>query len=153
MPSTKNETLHLQEIVKSVLSTFENEKQSIEFYQNSQLPAHIMGDKTQVIRVLNNLITNAVQSIPSDRTSRISLSLHLSVNHVIIKITDNGGGISEEIAKRVFMPNFTTRSTGSGLGLAMVKSIVTQMNGKVAFRTRLNEGSSFFVILPLEQKA
>jgi signal transduction histidine kinase len=106
-----------------------------------------------VIRVLNNLLTNAVQAIPTDRVSRISLSLHLSASRVIIKITDNGSGISAEISKRIFMPNFTTRSTGSGLGLAMVKSIVTQMNGKVAFRTRVNEGSSFFVILPLNQKA
>ena len=62
-------------------------------------------------------------------------------------------GISPEISKRIFMPNFTTRSTGSGLGLAMVKSIVTQMNGKVAFRTQVDKGSSFFVILPLNQKA
>jgi signal transduction histidine kinase len=50
------------------------------------------------------------------------------------------------------MPNFTTRSTGSGLGLAMVKSIVTQMSGNVAFRTQVGKGSSFFVILPLDQK-
>jgi signal transduction histidine kinase len=102
---------------------------------------------------LNNLITNAIQSIPSERSKKISLGLRFSKNHVTIKITDNGNGISPEISKRIFMPNFTTRSTGSGLGLAMVKSIVTQMNGTVAFRTQVEKGSSFFVILPLDQKA
>ena len=153
MPQSKNERLNLQDIVKSVLSTFENENQTIYFYQNTHDTAFIFGDKSHVIRVLNNLLTNAIQSISTERETNISLGLHISKNHVTIKITDNGNGISPEISKRIFMPNFTTRSAGSGLGLAMVKSIVTQMNGKVAFRTQVGKGSSFFVILPLDQKA
>ena len=153
MPQSKNERLNLQDIVKSVLTTFENENQTISFFQNKSETAFIIGDKSQVIRVLNNLITNAIQSIPTERSKKISLALHSFQNQVVIKITDNGSGISAEISKRIFMPNFTTRSAGSGLGLAMVKSIVTQMNGSVAFRTRVNKGSSFFVILPLDQKA
>jgi hypothetical protein len=153
MPQSKNERLNLQDIVKSVLSTFENENQTISFYQNTRDTAFILGDKSHVIRVLNNLLTNAIQSIPSEQKKNISLGLRFSKNHVTIKITDNGSGISPEISKRIFMPNFTTRSTGSGLGLAMVKGIVSQMNGKVAFRTQVDKGSSFFVILPLDQKA
>jgi signal transduction histidine kinase len=153
MPQSKNERLNLQDIVKSVLSTFENENQTISFYQNTHDTAFVFGDKSHMIRVLNNLLTNAIQSISTDREKNISLGLRISKNHVTIKITDNGSGISPEISKRIFMPNFTTRSTGSGLGLAMVKSIVTQMNGKVAFRTQVDKGSSFFVILPLDQKA
>ena len=153
MPQSKNERLNLQDIVKSVLSTFENENQTIFFFQNKSETAFIHGDKSQVIRVLNNLITNAIQSIPTEHSKKISLGLRFSKNHVTIKISDNGSGISPEISKRIFMPNFTTRSTGSGLGLAMVKSIVTQMNGNVAFRTQVDKGSSFFVILPLDQKA
>jgi two-component system nitrogen regulation sensor histidine kinase NtrY len=153
MPQSKNERLNLQEIVKSVITTFENDNQSISFFQNKSETAFIKGDKSHVIRVLNNLITNAIQSIPTERSKRISLALRFSENYVVIKITDNGSGISPEISKRIFMPNFTTRSTGSGLGLAMVKSIVTQMSGNVAFRTQVGKGSSFFVILPLDQKA
>jgi signal transduction histidine kinase len=153
MPQSKNERLNLQEIVKSVITTFENDNQSISFFQNKSETAFIKGDKSHVIRVLNNLITNAIQSIPTERSKRISLALRFSDNYVVIKITDNGSGISPEISKRIFMPNFTTRSTGSGLGLAMVKSIVTQMSGNVAFRTQVGKGSSFFVILPLDQKA
>ena len=153
MPQSKNERLNLQEIVKSVITTFENDNQSISFFQNKSETAFIKGDKSHVIRVLNNLITNAIQSIPTERSKRISLALRFSDNYVVIKITDNGSGISPEISKRIFMPNFTTRSTGSGLGLAMVKSIVSQMSGNVAFRTQVGKGSSFFVILPLDQKA
>ena len=153
MPQSKNELLNLQDIVKSVITTFENENQTISFFQNKSETAFIYGDKSQVIRVLNNLITNAIQAIPTDRSKKISLGLRFSRNHVVIKITDNGSGISPEISKRIFMPNFTTRSTGSGLGLAIVKSIITQMNGTVAFRTQVEKGSSFFVILPLDQKA
>ena len=153
MPQSKNERLNLQDIVKSVITTFENDNQSISFFQNKTETAFINGDKSHVIRVLNNLITNAIQSIPTERSKKISLTLRFSDNYVVIKITDNGSGISPEISKRIFMPNFTTRSTGSGLGLAMVKSIVTQMSGNVAFRTQVGKGSSFFVILPLDQKA
>jgi len=153
MPQSKNERLNLQDIVKSVLSTFENENQTISFYQNTHDTAFVFGDKSHVIRVLNNLLTNAIQSIPTERKKSISLGLRFSKNHVTIKITDNGSGISPEISKRIFMPNFTTRSAGSGLGLAMVKGIVSQMNGKVAFRTQVDKGSTFFVILPLDQKA
>jgi signal transduction histidine kinase len=153
MPQSKNERLNLQDIVKSVITTFENDNQSISFFQNKTESAFINGDKSHVIRVLNNLITNAIQSIPTERSKKISLTLRFSDNYVVIKITDNGSGISPEISKRIFMPNFTTRSTGSGLGLAMVKSIVTQMSGNVAFRTQVGKGSSFFVILPLDQKA
>jgi signal transduction histidine kinase len=152
MPQSKNERLNLQDIVKSVITTFENDNQSISFFQNKTESAFINGDKSHVIRVLNNLITNAIQSIPTERSKKISLTLRFSDNYVVIKITDNGSGISPEISKRIFMPNFTTRSTGSGLGLAMVKSIVTQMSGNVAFRTQVGKGSSFFVILPLDQK-
>ncbi|MDP4629990.1 MAG: HAMP domain-containing histidine kinase [Flavobacteriales bacterium] len=153
MPQSVNERLNLQDIVKSVLTTFENENQTLSFHQNNANAAFIYGDKSHVIRVLNNLITNAIQSIPTERSKRISLGLRFAENHVVIKISDNGSGISPEISKRIFMPNFTTRSTGSGLGLAMVKSIVIQMNGNVAFRTQVDKGSSFFVILPLDQKA
>ncbi|MDP5075747.1 MAG: HAMP domain-containing histidine kinase, partial [Flavobacteriales bacterium] len=153
MPQSVNERLNLQDIVKSVLTTFENENQTLSFHQNNANAAFIYGDKSHVIRVLNNLITNAIQSIPTERSKRMSLGLRFSENHVVIKISDNGSGISPEISKRIFMPNFTTRSTGSGLGLAMVKSIVIQMNGNVAFRTQVDKGSSFFVILPLDQKA
>jgi nitrogen fixation/metabolism regulation signal transduction histidine kinase len=153
MPQSVNEHLNIQDIVKSVLTTFENENQTISFHQNKSEAAFIYGDKSQVIRVLNNLITNAIQAIPTERAKKISLGLRFAEHHVVIKITDNGSGIPPEISKRIFMPNFTTRSTGSGLGLAMVKSIVTQMNGNVAFRTQVDKGSSFFVILPLDQKA
>jgi signal transduction histidine kinase len=97
---------------------------------------------------LNNLINNALQAIPDERKKNVTLALRASKKGVVIKVTDNGIGINSEIRKRIFMPNFTTRSTGSGLGLAMVKSMVQLMGGEVAFRTIVGKGSSFFVFLP-----
>ena len=68
----------------------------------------------------------------------------------IVEVADNGEGISEEVRERIFTPSFTTKNSGMGLGLAMVKRMVEQAGGRVWFETSVGEGTSFFVALPLE---
>ncbi len=102
-------------------------------------------DKDQIIRVLNNLITNAIQSVPLDRKGKIELAVRGGKSGIIIRVQDNGTGINDEIKKKMFIPNFTTKSTGSGLGLTMVKNIMIQNNGRVLFRSNEGSGSSFFL--------
>jgi signal transduction histidine kinase len=70
---------------------------------------------------------------------------------VLVEIKDNGHGIAEETQAKIFVPNFTTKTSGTGLGLAMCKSIVEQSNGAIWFETEGNKGTSFFVQLPLLQ--
>ncbi|MDQ6610055.1 MAG: HAMP domain-containing histidine kinase, partial [Bacteroidota bacterium] len=69
--------------------------------------------------------------------------------HVIISISDNGEGIPEEMQSKIFTPNFTTKTSGTGLGLAMCKNIVEQAGGHIWFETAEGQGTTFFVQLPV----
>jgi two-component system nitrogen regulation sensor histidine kinase NtrY len=63
-------------------------------------------------------------------------------------VIDNGVGIAEEIKPKLFTPNFTTKTTGTGLGLAMVKNSVTSFNGTISFETEINKGTTFILEFP-----
>lgn len=139
----------LNDVVESVYDLFSEQK---EVNLNLHIPAdryHISGDKNHLIRVFNNLIINAIQAIPSDRKGDIRVSLYRADRHAVVQISDNGGGIPPEIQKRVFEPNFTTKTSGSGLGLAICRKIVEALDGTIRFETRENEGTDFFVELPI----
>lgn len=110
--------------------------------------AIVMGDKDQLLRVFNNLIKNAVQATESNESPEISIDLELQENNFLIHIKDNGVGISIEQANRIFEPNFTTKSSGTGLGLAMSKSIVDHMNGRITFESVEKVGTTFIIELP-----
>ena len=69
---------------------------------------------------------------------------------VIVSVVDNGEGIPAETQSKIFTPNFTTKTSGTGLGLAMCKSIAEQAGGTIWFETKEGEGTTFFVQLPIE---
>ena len=112
-------------------------------------PVIIFSDKTHVNRLFTNLIQNALQAIPEGRTGMITMSERLEGNEVIIEVKDNGTGIDEGTQPKIFTPNFTTKSSGTGLGLAMCRRIVEQANGRIYFITSADEGTRFIVHLPL----
>jgi signal transduction histidine kinase len=109
----------------------------------------IKADKTQVNRLFTNLLLNAIQAVPEGRNPKITIAQQIKDNLIITEIRDNGQGIDEAAIEKIFTPNFTTKSSGTGLGLAMCKRIVEQTEGEIWFKTALNEGTSFFVELPL----
>src|SRR5690606_1101086 len=104
------------------------------------------------IRVFNNLLENAVQSIPEDREGIIHVQLRKENHHVLLSIEDNGSGISKEAAAKVFQPYFTTKSHGTGLGLAMTRKIIEFWNGSIGFETQVGQGSRFYLRLPLAER-
>ncbi len=142
--------LDLNEVARNAVALFAGTPNAdIALHASTDGPLRVKADREHLLRVLNNLIKNATQAIPEDRQGVISVSLRAEGDQAIVEVRDNGTGIPEEVRERIFEPSFTTKSGGMGLGLAMVKRMVEQAGGSVHFTTRMDEGSSFVVSLPL----
>lgn len=150
MPNPSEEKIDVVALINGVKEVFtHDERIDIQIKSNAD-NIYLLADKDQFVRVFNNLIKNAIQSIPSDRDGLISISLELINKEVEILITDNGIGIEESKQSKIFVPYFTTKSTGTGLGLAMVKQIVENHRGFISFTSKENEGTTFTIILPVK---
>jgi len=114
----------------------------------SSISCLIKADKDQLIRVFNNLLKNAVQSVPEDRKGQIRLEIIEENAGYSTLISDNGSGIAQDQMSKIFVPNFTTKTRGMGLGLAMSKNIVENFGGEISFTSTLGKGSKFKVWLP-----
>jgi len=102
-------------------------------------------DKNQIQRVIANLVKNALQSVPDDRDPDVLVSVRQTEDKIYITVTDNGSGIASEHQSRIFEPKFTTKSSGMGLGLSMVKKIVENHNGKIYFNSDKDKGTTFTI--------
>jgi signal transduction histidine kinase len=109
----------------------------------------VEADKTQMNRMFTNLLTNALEACNGRDVCRVDIDEQKDDNNIRVSIRDNGEGIPAEMQDKIFTPNFTTKSSGTGLGLAMVKGIVEQARGKIWFETGGN-GTTFYVEIPLE---
>jgi signal transduction histidine kinase len=108
-----------------------------------------MADKEQLMRVFINLVKNGIQSIPEGREGLIRIVLETGSNRMVrVSISDNGKGIPEEIRESLFQPNFTTKSGGMGMGLAIAHNIIRSLGGRIWYDTVLHEGTTFHVELP-----
>jgi signal transduction histidine kinase len=110
----------------------------------------VFADENLLVRTFNNLLINARQAVPEGCDPRIAVSLApVNGRRVRVAIRDNGTGIPEEVREKVFVPNFTTKATGSGIGLAVAKRGIESAGGNIWFETVVGEGTDFFIELPL----
>ncbi|MCC6815508.1 MAG: HAMP domain-containing histidine kinase [Saprospiraceae bacterium] len=149
MPKAENERVLLNDLVISVHDLFRKRDDTDILLTIPIDEFYVFCDRNQLIRVLNNLINNAIQSIPDHTRGKIQLHLMKSKNKAIISIQDNGSGIPEEMKSKIFLPNFTTKTSGTGLGLAMCQQIIEAVNGRITFDSEINVGTTFYVHLPL----
>lgn len=149
MPEMKKEYFNLNDVLYAVTGMYNDDQENEFLFLIPDYNIIILADKSQLIRVFTNIIQNAIQSIPSTRKGNIALQVTKVVNNNIrVTISDNGEGIDKQKAEKLFQPYFTTKSSGTGLGLAMCKDILEQFGGRIWFESKLNEGSSFHIELP-----
>ncbi len=145
MPTQKKEKIEIISIVKLALEIF-NEK-SVK-YQTKEKELYAFLDKTQLIRIVTNLVKNAIQATESEENPLINVEIISKGSKIKIVVSDNGKGISEQVKDLIFEPKFTTKTSGMGLGLPMIKNIIEAYDGTISFRSNKDTGTVFTVILP-----
>jgi signal transduction histidine kinase len=145
MPANENQIIEINEVLKLSLDIFKGENIS---FNPSSNPIFVQIDKTQLIRIMTNLIKNAMQATEDIYDAEIKIEVKETTNNAIIKVSDNGVGISQDIINRIFEPQFTTKNAGMGLGLSMVKKIINTHKGKIEVESKLNTFTTFIITLP-----
>lgn len=147
MPTSKREKINVVEVVKHATEIFTEPYISF-ISDKKEIIANL--DKIQLTRIVTNLIKNATQAMEGVENPSIEVKLDDQPNTVKIVVADNGKGIDDESKNKVFEPKFTTKSSGMGLGLPMIKNIIEAYNGEISFESVVNRGTVFSVILPKE---
>ncbi len=145
MPAQQNETLNVVQTVKLALDIF-NEKYIHFIADEDRIIAKL--DRTQLVRIVTNLVKNAIQAVPDVDSPRILVTVASEGDDVKISVADNGIGISDDFKDKVFEPKFTTKTSGMGLGLGMVRNIVETYEGTIGFTSQQGKGTVFTVKFP-----
>jgi signal transduction histidine kinase len=149
MPRAISVKLELKERISDIAGLF-SKTEGIQFKTLfTDQETCIFADKEQISRVFINLIKNAIQAVPNGRKGIVDIQLETEDGFAVVRVKDNGVGIPEELGDKLFQPNFTTRSGGMGMGLAIVKSIIENANGEIGYETVKGKGTTFIVKLPL----
>jgi len=143
MPERKIIKCNLEEILKEVINLFSAETQ-IEFETIPNETFFVNADKEELKRVFINIIKNSVQA----NSTEIKVKLYKDANYCFINIEDNGSGIPEEILNKIFDPNFSTKTEGTGLGLPIVKRILNDINGTIEIKSEVGKGTIVMVAIP-----
>jgi len=154
MPRARNEKINLVSKLRNLMQLFEStERATISLDVGGHKEVPVYADKEQLLRIFINLVKNGLQSIPEGREGKIEIGLEVTADRAaIITIKDNGKGIPEEIRDRLFQPNFTTKSAGMGMGLAISNNIVKSFGGRIWYDTVMEQGTTFYVELPLMEE-
>lgn len=144
---SRMERINIADILNSLRLMYISNKEIQWNWSPVQERLFIIGDKTHCNRLFTNLVQNALQAVPTDLQAVLTVNSRLVGDTIKITIKDNGVGIPDHIQTKIFTPNFTTKSSGTGLGLAMCKRIVEQAGGSINFETS-DDGTTFYISFP-----
>lgn len=147
--NAKTEVFDLNALLSSLVYLHDVQERVSVNLETGDTPILIKADKTQINRLFTNLLQNAIEAIPEEKTGNVSVVKTANANSVTISVKDTGAGMSKSARANIFTPNFTTKTSGTGLGLAICKGIVEQARGNIWFDTTEGQGTTFFVELPL----
>ena len=146
--NSKNQLFNINHTLEHLITLYSANEEVEVITSLASFEILIEADKTQINRLFTNLLQNAVQAVPEFKKPVIEIASELIEDKVLITIKDNGNGIPESMISKIFTPNFTTKSSGTGLGLAMCKGIVEKINGRIWFETKENAWTVFYVEIP-----
>ena len=149
MPEARPEKLELGALLNKAVELYQNDLHTKFTIIESPEQLYVYSDRSQLLRVFTNLLENAKQSIPIGSQGNVLVTVKTESSSVTIAIADNGTGISDEVVKKLFQPYFTTKSSGTGLGLAMTKKIIEFWKGEIWFETKEGVGTTFYIKMPL----
>jgi two-component system, NtrC family, nitrogen regulation sensor histidine kinase NtrY len=150
MPGNNPVEINLLDQIRTTLELFKNTGNvAFNVIWPNENKVMIFADREHLNSVFANLIKNGIQSIPPGREGAINVGLVIHGDKVVVSIEDNGSGISDDTQRKLFTPNFTTKSSGMGLGLSIAKKYIENANGRIWFESETDKGSTFFVELPL----
>ena len=145
LPEKNNEIFDINEEIRNIINVFSDE--SIYFHSN-KIVIMIEMDKIYLSRIITNLVANARQARNTDKESVINVNVEQRHKRIIIDVEDNGVGIPEEMYDRIFEPNFTSKTSGTGLGLTMVRKMVEEYKGEISVKSEVDKGSTFTISFP-----
>ena len=149
LPENTPTSFDLAELLKSTIKLYDVEKNiTISLSYNEKDAWTLYADKNNLSRVFGNIIENAIQAISSEQ-GLIKVILSKLGKKYQIKISDNGCGIKDDDKNKVFFPNFTTKSSGMGVGLSVSQDIVQRMGGSITFESEVGKGTVFIIDIPI----
>jgi signal transduction histidine kinase len=138
--------------VKSFLNSIENLMREELVRQGIDLTVDVMGDSltiaidpSQIEQVIINLIRNSIHALDNRNRKQISLNAYPLEQQIVIEVADTGKGIPENELKEIFIPFFSTKKEGSGIGLSLSKQIMSLHNGRIRVSSKVEEGTSFYL--------
>ena len=147
MPAQQNETVNVVDVIELTMEIFNEEY--VHFKAEEAVIISKI-DRTQLIRIITNLVKNAIQAFSEDQQNKaVCVNVKKMSNTIIVTVADNGMGIAKEDFNRIFEPKFTTKSSGMGLGLGIIKNIIENYKGTITLESQLGKGTTFTVSLPI----
>ena len=148
LPELTLEKVEVNNLVKDLAALHQQQENTLIQTNVPVTATFILADQTMIVNILNNLLLNAIQSIPDKRNMQIQINVSQKLDRVLIEVKDNGSGIPPELREKIFVPYFSTKYSGSGIGLALAKRLVEDMKGVIWFETSLDAGTSFYIEMP-----
>jgi two-component system, NtrC family, nitrogen regulation sensor histidine kinase NtrY len=149
MPVNKPEQANLLEIIKQTINLFDhndNIRLNLKVSENESF--NVYADPANLSRVFTNILKNSIQAIGTKTDGFINVEISKMEDYIAIDISDNGKGMSPDEERRIFTPNFTTKTSGMGIGLSIVYNLVVSAGGTITFETEKGKGTVFHVTIP-----
>lgn len=147
MPTPRTELFDVAQTLRETVALYQANENTEIVTTIPDAPCLVWCDEKLMSRIFTNLIINGIQAVPQERTPTIEITLTQEKSKCLIRVADNGSGIPSDIQHKVFLPNFSTKYSGSGIGLALAKRGIEHAGGQIWFETQEGTGTIFFISL------